>query len=85
MKHKILLVGSTGMLGSEVYNKFKDVFTLLPTACNNSNKNTLKLDITNFNNVNVHYIGRAPSASVATGLAKKHSAEQNEIINKVFL
>ena len=52
MKHKILLVGSTGMLGSEIYNKFKDIFTLLPTSCNNPNKNTLKLDVTNFNNVN---------------------------------
>ena len=51
VKHKILLVGSTGMLGSEIYNKFKDIFTLLPTACNNPNKNTLKLDLTNFNNV----------------------------------
>lgn len=43
------------------------------------------LKIANFNNVKVHYIGRDPSASPSTGLAKKHSAEQNEIINKVFL
>ena len=43
------------------------------------------LKIANFNNVTVHYIGRDPSASPSTGLAKKHSAEQNEIINKVFL
>ena len=51
MKHKILLVGSTGMLGSEIYNKFKYIFTLLPTSCNNQEKAISKLDITNFNNV----------------------------------
>ena len=35
------------------------------------------------NNV-VSYIGRSPDASPATGYAKRHQLEQQEIINEVF-
>ncbi len=35
-------------------------------------------------NQKVHYIGRKPSASPATGYQKKHLAQQKEIIEKVF-
>ena len=32
----------------------------------------------------ISYIGRSPDASPATGYAKRHLSEQQEIINKVF-
>ncbi len=35
-------------------------------------------------NNNISYIGRNPDASPATGYAKRHMVEQEEIINKVF-
>jgi 2-oxoglutarate dehydrogenase E1 component len=36
------------------------------------------------NNVEISYIGRSPDASPATGYAKRHVFQQQEIINKVF-
>jgi 2-oxoglutarate dehydrogenase E1 component len=33
----------------------------------------------------VHYVGRKPSASTATGYLKKHVQQQDEIISKVLL
>jgi len=36
------------------------------------------------NNTKISYIGRNPDASPATGYAKRHISEQQEIINKVF-
>jgi len=33
---------------------------------------------------NISYIGRNPAASPATGYAKRHLAQQREIIEKVF-
>jgi len=36
------------------------------------------------NNVEISYIGRSPDASPATGYAKRHLSQQQEIINKVF-
>ena len=35
-------------------------------------------------NNKISYIGRKPDASPATGYAKRHLSEQQEIINKVF-
>ena len=35
-------------------------------------------------NSKISYIGRNPDASPATGYAKRHLSEQQEIINKVF-
>ena len=35
-------------------------------------------------NNKISYIGRNPDASPATGYAKRHLSEQQEIINKVF-
>ncbi|MDC1146427.1 2-oxoglutarate dehydrogenase E1 component [Candidatus Pelagibacter sp.] len=42
------------------------------------------LETINANNSSVSYIGRSPDASPATGYAKRHIAQQEEIINKVF-
>ena len=42
------------------------------------------LDFIKANNKNVSYIGRAPAASPATGYAKRHIAQQKEILEKVF-
>jgi len=42
------------------------------------------LDFIKANNKNVSYIGRAPAASPATGYAKRHLAQQKEILEKVF-
>ena len=42
------------------------------------------LDFIKANNKNVSYIGRAPAASPATGYAKRHVAQQKEILEKVF-
>ena len=42
------------------------------------------LDNIKANNKNVSYIGRSPDASPATGYAKRHISQQQEIINKVF-
>jgi len=36
------------------------------------------------NNMQISYIGRSPDASPATGYAKRHLSQQQEIINKVF-
>ena len=42
------------------------------------------LDTINANNKTISYIGRSPDASPATGYAKRHHSQQEEIINKVF-
>ena len=41
------------------------------------------LEIINYGNKNVKYIGRRPSASTATGNLNKHLAQQKEILEKV--
>ena len=42
------------------------------------------LDTIKANNDEISYIGRSPDASPATGYAKRHISQQQEIINKVF-
>jgi len=42
------------------------------------------LDTIKANNGEISYIGRRPDASPATGYAKRHASQQQEIINKVF-
>jgi len=42
------------------------------------------LETINANNNKISYIGRSPDASPATGYAKRHISQQQEIINKVF-
>ena len=42
------------------------------------------LETINANNREISYIGRSPDASPATGFAKRHISQQQEIINKVF-
>ena len=42
------------------------------------------LDTLKANNNKISYIGRSPDASPATGYAKRHNSQQQEIINKVF-
>ncbi|MDA9108235.1 2-oxoglutarate dehydrogenase E1 component [Candidatus Pelagibacter sp.] len=42
------------------------------------------LETINANNSKISYIGRSPDASPATGYAKRHIAQQQEIIDKVF-
>ncbi|MDC1280016.1 2-oxoglutarate dehydrogenase E1 component, partial [Pelagibacteraceae bacterium] len=42
------------------------------------------LETINVNNKEITYIGRSPDASPATGYAKRHTSQQQEIINKVF-
>ena len=42
------------------------------------------LEIINFSNKNVEYIGRRPSATTATGNLNKHLAQQKEILEKVL-
>jgi len=42
------------------------------------------LETINANNKEISYIGRSPDASPATGFAKRHATQQQEIINKVF-
>ncbi len=42
------------------------------------------LDTIKAKNNEISYIGRNPDASTATGYAKRHLSEQQEIINKVF-
>ena len=42
------------------------------------------LDNIKANNNQISYIGRSPDASPATGYAKRHIAQQQEIIKKVF-
>ena len=41
------------------------------------------LEIINFSNKNVEYVGRRPSATTATGNLNKHLAQQKEILEKV--
>jgi 2-oxoglutarate dehydrogenase complex, dehydrogenase (E1) component, and related enzymes len=40
------------------------------------------LDMINFKEINVKYVGRKASSSTATGNANKHLAEQKEILEK---
>ena len=42
------------------------------------------LDTIKANNSEISYIGRSPDASPATGYAKRHISQQQEIIKKVF-
>jgi len=42
------------------------------------------LDTIKANNEEISYIGRSPDASPATGYAKRHASQQQEIIDKVF-
>jgi len=42
------------------------------------------LETISANNNKITYIGRSPDASPATGYAKRHTSQQQEIINKVF-
>ena len=42
------------------------------------------LDTIKANNDKISYIGRSPDATPATGYAKRHNSQQQEIINKVF-
>ena len=42
------------------------------------------LDTIKANNSKISYIGRSPDASPATGYAKRHASQQQEIINRVF-
>jgi 2-oxoglutarate dehydrogenase E1 component len=42
------------------------------------------LDNIKANNIQISYIGRSPDASPATGYAKRHISQQQEIIKKVF-
>ena len=42
------------------------------------------LETINANNNRISYIGRSPDASPATGYAKRHASQQQEIIDKVF-
>ena len=42
------------------------------------------LDIINFNDIDVKYVGRKASSSTATGNANKHLAQQKEILEKIL-
>ncbi|WP_075533684.1 2-oxoglutarate dehydrogenase E1 component [Candidatus Pelagibacter communis] len=42
------------------------------------------LEMINFRDINVKYVGRQASSSTATGNANKHLAQQKEILEKVF-
>ena len=42
------------------------------------------LDHINAKNGKISYIGRSPDATPATGYARRHLAQQEEIINKIF-
>jgi 2-oxoglutarate dehydrogenase E1 component len=42
------------------------------------------LDNIKANNKKISYIGRSPDASPATGYAKRHISQQQEIIKEVF-
>ena len=42
------------------------------------------LEIINFGDINVKYVGRQASSSTATGNANKHLAQQNEILEKIL-
>ena len=42
------------------------------------------LDTLKANNNKISYIGRSPDATPATGYAKRHNSQQQEIINEVF-
>ena len=52
----------------------------------NSARNYIEwtLDYIKAENRKVHYIGREPAASPASGYLKKHLAQQKEIIEKVL-
>ena len=45
---------------------------------------TMDIETIKAKNSKISYIGRNPDASPATGYAKRHLSEQQEIINKVF-
>ena len=42
------------------------------------------LEIINFKNIKVKYVGRKASSSTATGNANKHLAQQKEILEKIL-
>ena len=42
------------------------------------------LEIINFKDINVKFVGRKASSSTATGNANKHLAQQKEILEKIL-
>ena len=42
------------------------------------------LEMINFKDINVKYVGRQASSSTATGNANKHLAQQKEILEKIL-
>ena len=42
------------------------------------------LEMINFRDINVKYVGRQASSSTATGNANKHLAQQKEILEKIL-
>ena len=78
-------------LGKELkrYAKNADIYWCQEEPKNMGAWNTVShyinrtLEIINFSNKNVEYIGRRPSATTATGNLNKHLAQQKEILEKV--
>jgi 2-oxoglutarate dehydrogenase E1 component len=78
-------------LGRELkrYAKNADFYWCQEEPKNMGAWNTVKnyidrtLEIINYSQKNVEYIGRRPSASTATGNLNKHLAQQKEILEKV--
>jgi len=78
-------------LGKELkrYAKNADIYWCQEEPKNMGAWNTVNhyinrtLEIINFSNKNVEYIGRRPSATTATGNLNKHLAQQKEILEKV--
>jgi 2-oxoglutarate dehydrogenase E1 component len=42
------------------------------------------LEMINFKDINIKYVGRSASSTTATGNANKHLAQQKEILEKIF-
>ena len=42
------------------------------------------LEMINFNDINIKYVGRSASSTTATGNANKHLAQQKEILEKIL-
>ena len=42
------------------------------------------LEMINFNDINIKFVGRSASSTTATGNANKHLAQQKEILEKIL-
>ena len=61
-----------------------EFFTKIYLINSDNKKIHLVLEMINFKDINIKYVGRSASSTTATGNANKHLAQQKEILEKIL-